>query len=116
MYEPKKIILMFKPTLQQQMTLLKRYSDKYDIEGTDCFADILAIPAASIVLDPEKLTLQEMKHMNEIFKYDSNTLIVFTAHVSPRFFGVLGPATDSMFNDNMKYRVVTDLEKLDIEI
>ncbi len=57
MYESKKKILIYKPTLQQQVLLLKRYSDKYDVEGTDCFSDILAIPAAIIILDPEQLTL-----------------------------------------------------------
>ena len=96
--------------------MLKRYSDKCDIVGTDCFSDILAIPATMIVLDPEQLSLQEMKQMNEVFKYDSDTIIVFTGHVSPRFFGVLGPATDSMFNENMKYLVATDLEKMDVDI
>ena len=116
MYEPKKKILMFKPALQQQVLLLKRYSDKYDVEATDCFSDILAIPAAIIVLDPEQLTLQEMKQMNEVFKFDFETVIVFTGHVSPRFFGVLGPATDSMFNENLRYFVVKDLEKLEIGI
>ena len=116
MYEPKKKILIYKPTLQQQVMLLKRYSDKYDVEGTDSFSDILAIPAVMIVLDPELLSLQEMKQMNEIFKYDSDTVIVFIGHVSPKYYGILGPVTDSMFNENMKYQVVNDLEKLNIDI
>ncbi len=116
MHEAKKKILIYRPSLQQQVLLLKRYSDKYDVEGTDCFSDILAIPATMIVLDPEQLSLQEMKQMNDIFKYDYETIIVFTGHVSPRFFGVLGPATDSMFNENMKYLFATDLEKMDVDI
>ena len=116
MYESKKKILIYKPTLQQQVLLLKRYSDKYDVEGTDCFSDILAIPAAIIILDPEQLTLQEMTQMNEVFKYDSETFVVFSGHISPRFYGVLGSASDSMFNERMKYRIVKDLEKLVIDI
>ncbi len=116
MHEAKKKILIYRPSLQQQALLLKRYSDKCDVEGTDCFSDILAIPAVMIVLDPEQLSLQEMKQTNEVFKYDSDTIIVFTGHVSPKYYGILGPVTDSMFNENMKYVVVKNLEKIDIEI
>ncbi len=116
MYEAKKKILIYRSSLQQQVLLLKRYSDKCDVEGTDCFSDILAIPAVMIVLDPEQMSLQEMKQMNEVFKYDSDTVIVFTGHVSPKYYDILGPVTDSMFNENMKYVVVKDLEKIDIEI
>ena len=114
MDEAKKKILIYRPSLQQQVLLLKRYSDKCDVEGTDCFSDILAIPATMIVLDPEQLSLQEMKQMNEVFKYDSDTVIVFTGHVSPKYYGVLGPVSDSMFNENMKYQVINELEKIDI--
>ena len=116
MYETKKKILMYKPSLQQQVLLLKRYSDKYDVEGTDCFSDILAIPAAMIVLDPEQLSFPEMEQMSEAFKFDSDTVIVFTGYVSPKYYGVLGPVTDSMFNERMKYHIVKDLEKLDVDI
>ncbi len=52
--------------------------------------------------------------MNEVFKYDSETFVVFSGHISPRFYGVLGSASDSMFNENMKYLVVKDLGKIDI--
>ena len=86
------------------------------MEGTDCFTDILAIPAAMIVLNPEQLSLQEMEQMNEVFKYDSETIIVFTCNITPRFAGVLGSDNDSIFNDNMKYLVVTDLKKIDINM
>ena len=116
MYEPKKKILIYRPTVQQQILLLKRYSGKYDVENTDCFADILAIPAAMIILDPEQLSLKEMEQMNEVFKYDSETVIVFTCHITPRLAGVLGSDNNSIFNENMKYLVVTDLEKIDIVI
>ncbi len=112
----KKKILMFKPTLQQQVTMLMRYSDKCNVKATDCFTDILAIPAAMIVLNPEHLSLQEMEQMNEIFKYDYETVIVFTCHFTPKLFGVLGNDKECMFGDNMKYQVVTDLEKIDVEI
>jgi hypothetical protein len=116
MNEAKKKILIYRPSLQQQVLLLKRYSDKCDIEETDCFSDILAIPATMIVLDPEQLSLQEMKQMNEVFKFDSETIIVFTSHVIPKYYGILDPVTDSMFNENMKYIVVKDLKKMEIEI
>ncbi len=102
MYESKKKILIYKSSIEQQILLLKRYSDKYDVEGTDCFTDILAIPAAMIVLNPEQLSLQEMEQMNEVFKYDSETIIVFSCNITPRFAGVLGSDNDSIFNDNMK--------------
>ena len=54
--------------------------------------------------------------MNEVFKYDNETIIVFTCHITPRLVGVLGPGQDSIFSDNMKYLVVTELEKMDIEV
>jgi hypothetical protein len=113
MYVTKKKIMIYKPSLHQQVFLLNRYSDRCDVESTDCFSDILAIPAAIIILDPEDLSLQEMKQMNEVFKYDSDTIVMFTGHVSPKYYGVLGPATDSIFNDNMKYIVVKDFEEVD---
>ena len=116
MYEPKKKILIYKSSIEQQILLLKRYSDKYDVEGTDCFTDILAIPAAMIVLNPEQLSLQEMEQMNEVFKYDSETIIVFTCNITPRFAGVLGSDNDSICNENMKYLVVTDLKRIDIDM
>ena len=116
MNESKKKILIYRPTLKQQVSLLKRYNDKCDVEGTDCFTDLLAIPAAMIVLDPEQLSVEEMKQMNEIFKYDNETIIVFTCHVTPRFVGVLGPDKDSIFSENMKYQVVTELERINIEV
>ena len=78
--------------------------------------DILAIPAAMIVLNPEQLSLQEMEQMNEVFKYDSETIIVFTCNITPRFAGVLGSDNDSIFNENMKYLVVTDLKRIDIDM
>lgn len=116
MFESKKKILIYRPTLKQQVDLLRLYSDKCDVEGTDCFTDLLAVPAAMIVLDPEQLSVEEIKQMNEVFKYDNETIIVFTCHITPRLVGVLGPGQDSIFSENMKYLVVTELEKMDIEI
>jgi len=54
--------------------------------------------------------------MNEVFKYDSETIIVFTCNITPRFAGVLGSDNDSIFNENMKYLVVTDLKRIDIDM
>lgn len=54
--------------------------------------------------------------MNEVFKYDNETIIVFTCHITPRFVGVLESDKDSIFSENMKYLVVTELEKMDIEV
>ena len=116
MFESKKKILIYRPTLKQQVDLLRLYSDKCDVEGTDCFTDLLAVPAAMIVLDPGQLSVEEIKQMNEVFKYDNETIIVFTCHITPRLVGVLGPGQDSIFSENMKYLVVTELEKMDIEI
>lgn len=116
MDKTKKKILMYKPTLQQQVTMLIQYSDKCDVEATDCFTDLLAIPAVMIVLDPEQLSVDEMKQMNDVFKYDNETIIVFTCHITPRLVGVLGSDQDSIFNENMKYRIVTELRKINIKI
>ena len=76
--DEKKTILIYDLTDEQEALLKESYGAKYEIKKTDCFTDILAIPAMMVVVNPEKLTWPDINQMNEVFKYDFDTLIIFT--------------------------------------
>ena len=71
-------ILMYGLTAGQENLVQERHGAAYEIVKTDCFTDILAIPAAMVVVNPEKMSLTEQKQMDEVFQHDNFTLILFT--------------------------------------
>lgn len=71
-------ILMYGLTAGQENLVQERHGAAYEIVKTDCFTDILAIPAEMVVVNPEKMSLTEQKQMNEVFQHDNFTLILFT--------------------------------------
>ncbi len=91
MHEEKKKILMYDLTCEQETALAESYGATYEVVKTDCFTDILAIPATMVVVNPEKLTRHDLSQMNEVFKYDFDTLIVLTKELDEdkrRYFNV----------------------------
>ena len=71
-------ILMYGLTAGQENLVQERHSAAYEIVKTDCFTDILAIPATMVVVNPKKMSVTEQKQMNEVFQHDNFTLILFT--------------------------------------
>jgi hypothetical protein len=78
MQDEQKKILLYNLTDEQETILSESYGAKYEIVKTECFTDILAIPAKMVVVNPETLNESDISQMNEVFQYDSETLIVFT--------------------------------------
>lgn len=78
MKNEKEKILMYGLTAGQENLVQERHSAAYEIVKTDCFTDILAIPAEMVVVNPEKMSVTEQKQMNEVFQHDNFTLILFT--------------------------------------
>ena len=71
-------ILMYSLTAGQENLVQERHGAAYEIVKTDCFTDILAIPAEMVVVNPKKMSVTEQKQMNEVFQHDNFTLILFT--------------------------------------
>ncbi len=78
MQDEQKKILLYNLTDEQETILSESYGAKYEIVKTECFTDILAIPAKMVVVNPEGLNQSDICQMNEVFQYDPDTLVVFT--------------------------------------
>ena len=78
MKDEKEKILMYCLTEEQENLVKERHAAEYEIVKTDCFTDIIAIPAAMVIVNPEKLSVTEQKQMNEVFQHDYFTLLLFT--------------------------------------
>ena len=78
MQNEKEKILMYGLTDTQEAWVQENFGKKNEIVKTDCFTDIIAIPAEMIVLNPEKATAAEQKQMNDVFQHDHFTLLLFT--------------------------------------
>lgn len=78
MKNEKEKILTYGLTAGHEKLVQERHGAAYEIIKTDCFTDILAIPAEMVVVNPEKMSVMEQKQMNEVFQHDNFTLILFT--------------------------------------
>lgn len=78
MQDEKEKILMYGLTAEQENLVKERHAAEYEIVKTDCFTDIIAIPAAMVIVNPEKLSVTELKQMDEVFQHDYFTLLLFT--------------------------------------
>ena len=80
MNRKKEKILTYKITPQEYEIISGYYGEQYDvIDESTCFDDILAIPAAIIFLNPATLTEAEYDQLNDLFQWDPDTFLVFTA-------------------------------------
>ena len=95
----------------QQEVIKNRYGKKYDVIATECFSDVLAIPALLIYIDPKKISVPEMKQLDEVFVEDIDTSIIFTDDLDPKFYDVLGHNIIESF-DHMHFYVAKDLETI----
>ena len=83
-------IIVYGLAEDQQDIIKSRYGKKYDVFDTECFSDVLAIPALLIYIDPKKISVSEMKQLDEVFVEDKDTIIIFTDDLDPKFYEVLG--------------------------
>lgn len=71
----KKNILTYGLKESQMETLIREFSSENIHDVTDCFSDLIAIPAAAIIVNPEALTDEEKSEFNEVFEHDFDTCI-----------------------------------------
>lgn len=71
-----KTLIMTYGLSETQMEILRReFPSDYIKDVTDCFTDLIAIPAASVVVNPDALSDNEKSAFNEVFEHDFNTCI-----------------------------------------
>ena len=71
-----KTLIMTYGLSETQMEILRReFPSDYIKDVTDCFTDLIAIPAASVVVNPDALADNEKSAFNEVFEHDFNTCI-----------------------------------------
>ena len=71
-----KTLIMTYGLSETQMEILRReFPSEYIKDVTDCFTDLIAIPAAAVVVNPDTLADDEKSAFNEVFEHDFNTCI-----------------------------------------
>lgn len=71
-----KTLIMTYGLSETQMEILSReFPSEYIKDVTDCFADLIAIPAAAVVVNPDALADNEKSAVNEVFEHDFDTCI-----------------------------------------
>lgn len=71
-----KTLIMTYGLSETQMEILRReFPSEYIKDVTDCFTDLIAIPAAVVVVNPDTLADDEKSAFNEVFEHDFNTCI-----------------------------------------
>ena len=74
-----KKVLTFGIMMEQYNIVKEAFRDKYDVvDVTECFTDLLAVPADAIVIDPDMVSDDEVEMLNEVFEHDKDTSIVVT--------------------------------------
>ena len=108
MSELKKIIT-YGLTADQQDIVKNRYGKTYDVVVTDCFTDVLAIPAMLVFINPKALGVSEITQLDEVFKDDKETTVIFTDHLKPEHYEVVGRNICESL-EHMEYVIAQDLE------
>ncbi len=76
----KEKILTYKISPQEFASISGYYGDTFEvIDESTCFEDVLSLPATMIVLNPEALTEAEYEQLDDLFQWDSDTMLVFSA-------------------------------------
>ena len=71
-----KTLIMTYGLSETQMEILRReFPSEYIKDVTDCFTDLIAIPTAAVVVNPDALADDEKSAFNEVFEHDFNTCI-----------------------------------------
>ncbi len=105
-------VLTYGLTKEQVAIVKARYGYKYKILDTECFTDILAVPAIAVFINPNHLTKAEMAQLNEVFRFDTDTIIVFSEYPSVQMLEVLGSDFSDVLENALNYYVAEDLETI----
>lgn len=80
----KQNILLFGLDELEKEAIQQYFGQRFTVlDVSECFTDILAIPARIIILNPAKISKKNYLQMNEVFAWDDETHIIFTD--KPRF-------------------------------
>ena len=60
-------ILIYRLSERQNEILVEAFPNEKVMDVTDCFTDLIAIPAVAVVLNPDALTDAETVSFNEVF-------------------------------------------------
>jgi hypothetical protein len=105
-------VLTYGLTKEQVAIVKSLHWYKYKILDTECFTDILAVPAIVIFINPNHLTKAEMAQLNEVFRFDTDTIIVFSEYPSVQMLEVLGSDFSDVIENALNYYVAEDLETI----
>ncbi len=103
-------ILMYGLIEKQKNMVTMKYGKNHEVTDTDCFTDLLAIPAMLIYIGPEEVSISEMKQLDELFKHDADTIIVFTHPLKDDVVKALGINEFHDILEHFSYYVAEDLE------
>lgn len=82
----KKNILTYGLSEQQNHILQQIFGNEDVLDVTDCFDDLIAIPAAAVVINPVMMRERDKETFNEAFQEDFDTAIVFTEEMQDMRF------------------------------
>ncbi len=105
-------VITFGLTKDQVESIKTRYGCKYEVLDTECFTDILAVPAIAVFINPNQLTKSEMAQLNEVFKFDTDTIIVFSEYPDVQMLEVLGSDFSDVIDNALNYYIAEDLETI----
>lgn len=72
----KKVLIMTYGLSEKQKEILcSEFSSEYIHDVTDCFSDLISIPAATVVVNPDMMNDNDKIAFNEVFKHDYDTCI-----------------------------------------
>ena len=85
------LIMTYGLTEQQNAILAEKFSSKQVNDAADCFTDLLAVPAAAVVVNSDAMNADQKSEFIEAFRYDYDTCIAVLGdwdEMDMRFFHV----------------------------
>lgn len=85
------LIMTYGLAEQQNALLAEKFPSKQVSDATDCFTDLLAVPAAAVVVNSDVMNADQKAEFNEAFGHDYDTCIAILGdwdEMDMRFFHV----------------------------
>lgn len=79
----KEKLLLFGLNEIQEKAIQAKFGERADIEIAEVYTDLIAIPAAAVVVNPSGMSEKEMAAFNEVFEHDFDTSIIMVETVMP---------------------------------
>ena len=99
------LIMTYGLTEQQNAILAEKFSSKQVNDAADCFTDLLAVPAAAVVVNSDAMNADQKSEFNEAFRYDYDTCIAVLGdwdEMDMRFFHVREKNSEGL-SDTINY-------------